>query len=197
MDGGSQRPSLFGVSVAVLCVALAVLDVALVRRNRELMAEVTELRGRLESPDRAPPPHLEGQPFPVLELTDPRGGHLGLTEIPESHATLLFVSTPACDYCELAAPIWERVHRRLAGTHLRVFELVLDPGDEDLGPDSRSFPLLTAGGADASVLDALVGTPATLLVDSSGVVLRAIYGGEQPGLEQTVEEFLEGSLTAD
>ena len=125
----------------------------------------------------------------MLTLLDAEGRELGLTELPESHVTLLFVSSPACDYCLLAAPIWERVARSLAGAPVRVLGLVLDADPRELETSDTPYPLLTAGDAGLSLARQLPSIPASVLIDSTGVVQWTIYGGEQAELERAVETF--------
>lgn len=179
----ARRSSLLIGGLMLLCLVLAGIELALVGRNRELRAQVTELqRPRL--------PALEGRLFPALELIGERGDVFSLTEVADTHATLLFVSSPACDYCELARPHWERVAAGLAGTPLRVAELVLEPESGDDTSHAAFAPRLTAGPAEELLLRELPGLPAALLIDARGVVLHATFGAEQPGLARWVEEHL-------
>jgi len=174
----------------LLCLALAGIELGLVRRNRELRARVTELEEQVARAGRAPVRELEGRPFPALELIDARGARFGLAELADTHATLLFVSSPACGYCDEVRPIWEGAARRLGGAPVRVLELVLEPDPGGSAEHAAPFPQLTAGEAEARLLRSLPGLPAALLLDARGVVLRAIYGADQVGLEGAVDELL-------
>lgn len=188
----AARPSTFVVALVVLCLALAGLDVVLVLQNRELSARVGELTRLVHAAER-PLDALDGRPFPVTTLVDADGTSLGLTEIPETHATLLLLSSPACEHCELAYAAWDRAARRAAGTHLRVLGLALDTPREGLRTVDTPYPRLAPGEGEAELLRVLPGVPAAVLVDAQGVVLGAVYGGEQTGLDELVDGFLETS----
>ena len=185
---GPERPSFFAGALVVFCLALAGVVVALVLRNRELSARVGELEGLVHAAGRPSVPALEGRAFPAEQLFDADGAPTALGELPESHATLLLISSSTCDYCELARPTWDRVARRAAGTHLRVLGLVLDATPLELAGRASAYPLLAP--ADPQLARRIPGVPAALLLDASGRVQTAVYGGEKSGLERLVEEFL-------
>jgi len=176
--------------LTLLCLALAGIELALVGRNRELRARVAELEQQVTRAGQSAVPGLEGRPFPVLALIDAEGEPLGLTELAATHATLLFVSSPACDFCDQARPLWERVARQLAGAPVRVLELVLEPDGGGGAARPAPFPQLTAGAGEELLMRWLPGLPAALLIDSSGVVQRAVYGADETGLEALLDEQL-------
>jgi len=189
-----RRPSAFGLLLVALCIALGATQVALVLRNRALSARVVELTQLVEAARPPELPPLEGRPFPALRLLDAEGAELDLTALPQGHATLLFVSSSACDYCDLARPVWDRVARSLAGSPVRVLELVLDAAPGELAQRDASHPLLAP--PDPSLARQLPGVPAALVIDSAGVVRRSVYGGEQLGLERAVAELSAGEAGA-
>ena len=182
----TTRPSFFPVALVVLCLALAAMDLALALRNRELSARVEQLMQRVHAAERSPVPALEGGPFPAATLVDSSGAPVSLSGLPEGHATLLLISSRACDYCELAASTWERVARRLDGTSVSAFGLVLDATPEELHAEATPFPLLAP--AEDELARHIPGVPAAVFVDGSGTVRWAVYGGEQSGLEQALED---------
>ncbi len=192
--GAPERPSFFVGVLLVFCLALAGIVVALVLRNRELSARVGELEGLVHAAGSPPVPALEGRAFPADELFTADGTPVGLGALPESHATLLMVSSSTCDYCALARPTWDRVARRAAGTNLRVLGLVLDATPQALAGQRSPYPLLAP--ADPQLARRIPGVPAAFLLDASGRVESGIYGGGQEGLERLVDGFL-GSERAE
>ena len=180
------------------CVALVALDVALVLRNRELSVRLEEVMGlvRASESSRVVAP-LAGSAFPggVLRRTD--GDEVRLDGLARGGGTLLFVSSPACDYCEEARPVWETTRRLVEGTPLRVFGLVLEADPNAIEPAAYDYAVLTPDDRGARLFEHLLGVPATLLVDAAGIVREVVYGSDASALEEVVEAFLLGGSDAD
>ncbi len=191
----SARPSPFVASLVVLCLALAAVDLLLIRRNRELSARVDELSRRVRAAERSPVPALEGRHFPADELLDAAGEPTFLAALPPGHATLLLVSSDACDLCARALPRWEDAARRAAGTHVRVLGLVLDATPAGLAGRAAPWPLLAP--IDPTLAARVPGVPAALLLDADGVVRRAAYGAEQVELDALLDDALAEPLAGD
>lgn len=191
MTEASARPSAFVLYLGAVCLGLGVTVVALVRRNAALTARVEDLSGRVLAAEADREASLVGAKLPVTTLFATDGEPVDLTAIPEDHGSLLLVSSPGCDYCQLAAPVWEAVARDLGGTRLRVLGLVLqpDPASGAAAP-TPAYPSLRAGDADAELQGWLPGVPAALLLDAHGRVVHAELGGRQAGLEGAVQSFL-------
>lgn len=183
-------PSLFLMSVLAACVGLLAIDVALVLRNRSLADELTALQSVVAAKPR--PPLVEGDELPRISLFDTTGAAVDPVSSDDHTATLLFVSSAACDACGALRPLWNRAAERARGSHLRVLELVLDADAADLAERDAPYPLVTEGGDAWALLARLRGVPAALLVDDSGRVLRSFYGEGHEGLSTAVDEVLFG-----
>jgi len=177
------------LSLAACCALLGALDVALAWRVRTLGERLAELSA-VGGAGGARPVLLEGDALPELTLLDVAGRPVPL-RLPGRHtATLLFVSSPSCGFCEDARPTWLEVARLAEGSHLRVLELVLDTEPAALAGRELPYEAVAAAGDAWSLLARVPGVPAALLVDEGGTVRLALYGDAHTGLREAVEEFL-------
>jgi hypothetical protein len=187
-EKAASRSSRFTMTVAAVCVGLAAIDVGLVLKNRELTDRLAGLSEEVMAAER--PPLAEGDIFPTITARDTSGALVPLTSSPTHLATLLLVSSDACDVCQDVRPVWHRLGELATGSHLRVLELVLDVEVESLRGRSAPYPLLYAGDDVWSLTGRVRGVPAAILIDEAGIVRRAFYGQEHDGLAEAVEEVL-------
>ncbi len=177
--------------LVVVCFAFAVLDVVLVLQNGELRRRLDGCSALVQA--SAPSSNIEGLRLPDLGLRDARGEALTLGGLPLGSHTLLLVSSPSCDYCEDARPLWERVALTAVDTSLLVFGVVLEAEAGRVGQPGAAetpYPLVYPADRGAHLFELIAGVPAALLLDADGVVVRAIYGPEQVGLEAALDPLL-------
>ncbi len=161
----------------------------LVLQNRKLMRRIEALTQSVYAAER-PPTLIEGQAFPHLTLRDAAGAPVELARPPEHTATLLLVSSATCDLCESVRPVWKQVAETASGSHLRVLELVLGAEPEALVDRVAPYGLVSAGDDAWSLVGRIPGVPAAILIEDTGLVLRAFYGEEHDGLQQAVKGYL-------
>ena len=183
----NQRSSGLVRTLVIACLAFAAIDVLLVMQNRELRARV-EAYARIErsQTEQRESTTLVGMSFPSGPLRDEQGGLFELQGTP----TLLFISSPNCDLCELAAPHWSSAFTSLELAKTRALGLVLEVAPEKLKDSDYSYPVLATEDLGTQLFRYLDGVPASVILDADGVVERVIYGTDQPGLDQAVIDLI-------
>lgn len=180
----AERPSLFVGFLVVACLALVIVDLVLIRQNRELRAQVGELTQRVESGER--PMLGPGDAFPAITLV---GGDGAATSLPfQETTTLLLVSSQSCHACDIAKPVWDKAVAAAERGGIRVAGLSLDGVAEELDEVEASYTMFAPGDDVFSLIAQTPGVPAAILIDGDGVVLRSFYGAEQLGLIEALEE---------
>jgi len=142
---------------------LAAQNLALKRHIAALAS--SPLAGALES----------GDTLGALALVDVAGASRPLEFAPDLGPTLLLVFTAECPACLETIPIWNEALASLRGDRPRVIGVQLDAPSrraEVPGP----FPVFAVDRAASAALDKIPGVPATVLVDTTGVVERVWFG---------------------
>lgn len=161
----------WNIAATACCVLLLVLDVALLRQNRQLKAQLS-----------APPAGLEvqaGTQVPDLEGFDVAGKPLSVRYGQDSRKVLLLVFSPSCKFCGENWPRWEAL---LAGSDPHVVRPV---GVDISSTASQAFlvehklteaPVFLQLQPQAIVKYRLQITPQTILVDGKGKVEKVWSG---------------------
>jgi len=147
----------------------AILLVILGMQTRALRRDVRRLEGAQ---------HLlhPGDVVPALRVARSDGDSITLGAGPDP-VQVLFVLSTTCPYCEATLPQWDTIAGRLLGTRgVVVYGVSLDPDSATVAYAARHgmrFPIVRfARARDAGTYRA-IGSPITLVVDSSGTVLYA------------------------
>jgi len=128
--------------------------------------------------------------LPSGPLRDEHGELFEFDADANSSTTVLFVSSPHCDLCELATPHWNRASETLASSGARAIGLILEVEPEDLRSTDYAYPVVATEDLGAKLFRYLDGVPATLFVGADGVVDGVVYGDEQLGLADEVLSLL-------
>lgn len=91
----------WNVAISACCVVLLAANIALLRQNRQLKAQLS-----------APPPALElatGKQMPDLRGFDPEGKPVEVLYGKDPRKVLVLVFSPTCPFCEQNWPKWEQV----------------------------------------------------------------------------------------
>lgn len=167
----------------------------LVIQNRELAAQLNTFVEAAESEQSTIEATLVGMNFPSGPLRNAEAQPFDLASSAPFHGTLLFVSSPHCDLCTLAAPIWKQAAADLSDSGLRIYGLILETALGDLQPDSYPYPVLAPEDSGVELFRHLEGVPAAVFLDSRGVIQRVLYGDNQHGLSEAALEFLAAELS--
>jgi hypothetical protein len=170
MQEKSSGPSRATVVFAILTALLTVTLFLEVRENRGLRAtlvKMTEAKARERGLE-------EGRALAPVELLDPAG-----VAVPVGFGgfvgTVFLFHSGGCDACAATAPRWRSALLEAArpDVHVVVAQTDGESARVDLEglPASLSVPLPPEGW-----LAALPAVPATLVLDASGVLVRAWYG---------------------
>lgn len=161
----------WNIAATACCVLLLILDVALLRQNRQLKAQLS-----------APPAGLEvqaGIEVPDLKGFDAAGMPLTVRYGQDSRKVLLLVFSPACKFCAENWPRWEAL---LAGFDRQAVRPV---GVDISSTASQAFlrehrmselPVFLQLQPQAIVKYRLQITPQTILVDGKGRVEKVWSG---------------------
>ncbi|MEM7306122.1 MAG: hypothetical protein AAF682_05595 [Planctomycetota bacterium] len=182
-----SRLSFETLALGALCLALSAMSAALAVHARGLSRRIDELTAQVQAAERKPLP--EGERVPALDARDAAGERVTLPG-EDGRATLLLVSSDACDYCEDVRPLWSQWATAAEGSALRVVELVLDGQSASLDARSTPYPRFAAPAGGGPLLERLPGVPAVLLLDAAGRLRAARYGSEQADLTALVQEHL-------
>jgi peroxiredoxin len=91
----------WSLAISACCVVLLGVNIALVRQNRQLKAQLSQ-----------PPPALElatGTQMPDMRGFDPDGKPVEVLYGKDPRKVLVFVFSPTCPFCEQNWPKWEQV----------------------------------------------------------------------------------------
>jgi len=177
-DGPSKSTLLFAGLTAVLTVGLT-LQIRETRRLAALLREVTEMKAQRSGIE-------EGRPLAPLELLDSTGARVRVT-FTEAVGTLLLFHSGGCDACTQTAPRWRAALAEAGRPDVAVVVAQTDGVSgridlEGLGT-SLSVPLPPVGWHAG-----LPAVPATLVIDSQGVLVRAWYGAlDEPQRTELVD----------
>jgi hypothetical protein len=163
----SSRATLVFATLTVLLTAGLFLQI---RRTRQLEAALTEMT-RQRARERG---LAEGAALAPGTLLDPAGALVPL-RFDDTVGTLLLFHAAGCGACTTTRPLWLSAVAEAARPDVRVLSVQTDGATERIDleglPPSLAVPLPPEGW-----LAALPAVPATLLVDSAGVLRRGWYG---------------------
>lgn len=157
---------MFALLTAALTVALFV-EIEENRALRTTLAQVTAMKARERG-------LAEGTTLAPLELLDRSGARKRL-EFQEAVGSVLLFHSGSCNACAHTAPRWRSALLEAERPDLAVWVVQTDGADARVDleglPPSLVVPLPPAGWHAN-----LPAVPATLLLDSAGVLVRAWYG---------------------
>lgn len=159
-------------------------NILLVRRNRELNAELSS-----ENHTLLPP---MGHVVPPLRGLDPAGRALTLAYGSDPRPTLLFVLSPHGEYCSATWPAWERVLVRINRRRFRPAFVNIRPGvtsDYVATHHLGGIPVFKIIDPRDSVANNLVITPEIIEVSPAGVVANVWVGELEPARERKLLEM--------
>lgn len=170
MGDASGAPARGTVVFALLSAALTAALFVEIRENRALrttLAKVTEMKARERG-------LVEGATLAPLELADAAGAPVRI-EFQQAVGTVLLFHSGACDACAHTAPHWRSALLEAERPDLAVRVIQTDGAEARVDleglPASLVVPLPPVGWHAN-----LPAVPATLLLDSAGVLVRAWYG---------------------
>ena len=167
--GPSTRFSRVDLAVCVLCLAVIVANIYLVRLARTSHQAAASFRRMLEVED--------GTRLPALKGVDAGGNEISISAASD-RPTVFFVFSPDCAFCESNRPMWDNVIRAF-GDHARFVFVGLTPFLADHFAASHGIvgkPLLIGIQPASRYSYSLKFTPQTILVDAKGVV-RGVWSG--------------------
>ena len=178
-SNGSERSGSFSIFLMLACAALSVLVVLLAIQNLRLKNEISRLASKL--PDNA---LAQGETFGPLSLLDWDEQSRPLVFGEGEQRTLVLIFSTHCGACEQTFPIWDEilgdVDADAAG--LRVVGVQTDaPGEGDADPgqlvtESFPFPVFPVDYSQSFIMNRIPAVPATVVVDTAGVVAHIWYG---------------------
>jgi peroxiredoxin len=105
-----------------------------------------------------------------------------------------------CPPCRIEMPSMERLHRRFAGTDLRVVAVSVDAGDEQLVDDyikehGYTFDVLHDPSTEIQRIYQTTGIPESFVIDRDGVIVKKEIGArhwDAPAIETLIQRLLDG-----
>ena len=169
--GCPRKVMKWNIAVSAACVLLLVMNVALIRQNRQLKAQLS-----------APPPAMEAQPgshVPDLQGYDVTGKPLQVAYGEDSRKVLLLVFSPTCPFCGENWPKWwqlmpalDRDTVRTVGVDLTATSTAAFLSQHQLA----DVPVLLRIDPQATLNYHFSMTPQTILVDRTGKVEKVWSG---------------------
>lgn len=156
---------------AVGCVALLALNIALVRQNRQLKAQLSGPAPGMEATSGAPVPDLRG--------FDVSGQPLTVAYGQDSRPVLVFVFSPTCAFCEQNWPKWYGIIAAMDREAVRPVAVdVTSTATQDFLVQHQLAGMPVLLKVDPAIV---VGyrfqlTPQTILIDRSGKVEKVWSG---------------------
>lgn len=168
----------FAVVLAALCVALAVVDVALVMRARSQDTTIEKLRRQLQA--ATVEPFREGGAFPPLNMLQSDGQPLDvLQEAGKRRGVVLAIQAASCEHCAEAKPVWRQIAQESGGV-LAVFGVELEASASSEDAASEPYPVLRLRSEDfRDFMRRIAGVPMSLAIGKDGVIERIVVGADQ------------------
>ncbi len=176
--GGERSGRFFGVLLVVILVVMAAEIVLLIKQNRELKAEVGELREQVAHGQQVYPSLEEGEVVGPLAATALDGSPSTISYDAVYEDTILLVFSPSCPACNENMKNWKRLEKRYPNEDKRLFYVSTAGADE-----TRDF--VASYGIAAPVLIPedvsmpgykISHIPTTLVVAPGGTVKEVIVG---------------------
>ncbi|MBZ5508732.1 MAG: redoxin domain-containing protein [Acidobacteriia bacterium] len=181
----------WNVAVSFCCVVLLAANIALIRQNRQLKAQLS-----------LPPPTLEaaaGTQMPDLRGFDPDGKPVEVLYGKDPRKVLVLVFSPTCAFCEQNWPKWEQVISSLDRSVVR--PVGVDVTSTSTAPflsqhQLTGLPVFLKVDPQAVVNYRFQLTPQTILVDRAGKVEKVWTGVLNDSAVADLKQRLADSKTA-
>jgi peroxiredoxin len=181
----------WNVAISACCVVLLAANIALLRQNRQLKAQMS-----------LPPPTLEaaaGAQMPDLKGFDPDGKPVEIDYGKDPRKVLVLVFSPTCPFCEQNWPKWEQVISSMDRSVVR-------PVGVDVTSTSKAPFLAQHQLTGLPVFEKVEPkvmmdyhfqlTPQTLLIDGDGKVEKVWTGVMNDSSVADLKQRLAGNKTA-
>lgn len=181
----------WSVAISACCVVLLAANIALLRQNRQLKAQLS-----------TPPPVLEaaaGTQVPDLRGFDPDGKPVEVLYGQDPRKVLVLVFSPTCPFCEQNWPKWEQVISSLDRSVVR--PVGVDVTSTTTAPfisqhQLTGLPVFLKVDPRVTVNYRFQLTPQTILVDRSGKVEKVWTGVMNDSAVADLKQRLADSKTA-
>lgn len=181
----------WSVAISACCVILLAANIALLRQNRQLKAQLS-----------VPPPVLEaaaGTHVPDLKGFDPDGKPVQVLYGQDPRKVLVLVFSPTCPFCEQNWPKWEQVISSLDPSVVR--PVGVDVTSTTTPPfvsqhQLTGLPVFLKVEPQATVNYRFQLTPQTILVDPSGKVEKVWTGVMTDAAVTDLKQRLSSNKTA-
>jgi thiol-disulfide isomerase/thioredoxin len=164
--------NVFNRVMSVTAIALALLAVFLARQNLQLKKQLAEQ----QVPAAALMPGVRLGP---IQLVDADGESRPLSFSRDDERTVLLFFTPDCPACRATIPVWQELIDSLERPP-RILGVNLAPPDADHGGGlvtfGLPFPVFSVEAERSEGLREISYVPATVILDSTGVVRSAWFG---------------------
>lgn len=181
----------WNVAISACCVVLLAANIALLRQNRQLKAQIS-----------LPPPTLEaaaGTQMPDLKGFDPDGKPVEINYGKDLRKVLVLVFSPTCPFCDQNWPTWEHVISSLDRSVVR--PVAVDVTSTAKAPflsqhQLTELPVFEKVDPLAMVNYRFQLTPQTILVDGDGKVEKVWTGVLNDSAVADLKQRLAGNKTA-
>jgi peroxiredoxin len=181
----------WSVAISACCVVLLAANIALLRQNRQLKAQIA-----------LPPPTLEasiGAQMPDLKGFDPEGKPVEVLYGQDHRKVLVLVFSPVCPFCDQNWPKWEQVISSLDRSVIRL--VGVDVTSTATPPfvsqhQLTGLPVFVKLDPRDMVNYRFQLTPQTILVDPSGKVEKVWTGVLNDSAVADLKQHMGGSKTA-
>ena len=160
----------WNVVLAACCLLLLGMNVALIRQNKTLKAQVSQ-----------PPPSLEapiGAQMPELKGFDPGGREISIAYGKDLRKVLVFVYSPSCQFCTQNWPKWQQLFPELDRSAVRPIGVDVSATStmDYIVRQFKDLPVVTKVDPKDMVDYHLHLTPQTILVNQTGKVEKVWSG---------------------
>jgi hypothetical protein len=190
-DSARKQNMKWSVAISACCVVLLAANIALIRQNRQLKAQLS-----------LPPPALEaaaGTQMPDLRGFDPDGKPVEVLYGKDARKVLVLVFSPTCAFCDQNWPKWEQVISSLDRSAVRPVAVDVT-STTTAGFVSQhqlaSLPVFLKVDPRATLDYRFHLTPQTILVGPNGKVERVWTGVLNDSAMADLKQRLGGSKTA-
>ena len=193
MTEETRRTDPFTAFLAVSCLVLAALVVALVMQNRSL-------KSRLEHASAAEPsaPRFhQGDVVAPIDVVEDGGGTKTIRFGEGEKRTVLLVFSSECPACRETLPVWREILKTPPDPGVRIVGIQtdrLDPNPAKQGVPAAAYPFPVYGYKRPAndPLEKVPFIPAVVVVDLKGVVSTALFGVPSKDDQARLKDALAG-----
>ena len=183
MSQTSRYNTVLRIGVLILLIGLLIVNVLLLKQNRDLKAVAEQYTPKVLS---------TGDKVPSFTATTTAGIRKRIDFL-DGSKTVLFVFSPDCGACELVTPTWRRIEDACRSGRCQVFGISTggDDATKSFVEKHRLTAIETFANVDTTMRESyrISATPLTVVIDAKGNVDQVWLGAFDALTEKQIDDY--------